>query len=697
MTATYPHIRGRFDDSPDDASASDADGRARSPRGGRDVRTARAPIGPSGGARPRRRSSPHRAADMSTQTLTAPSGRGSSVVAPLGFLPTEGAAWAPLLRLLGYVRPHRRYAALTLFFGVIGFGLSFVYPWIIGAAVDVIVAPASAGLTFEARTARLITLTELAALTAIGHAIVVYGRGHLNVQLGHAIVVDIRRELFDHIQKLSLLFFTQERTGSILARLLHDVHEATSLLYMGLIVAGLDVLQLVVAVVLLASISWKLTLACLLLFPLYGLIFAVMNPRVRDASERMHGQFTRISGNLVEQLSGQALVKTYTAEKREAERFGAAVERHHGLVVAQSHEGHLVASFGEILVHIGTTVVVGYGGWLALHGEMTAGTMTRFLGYVLIMFGPVRRFADLNIVYQTSISAMRRVFRVLEIRPSVVEPARPHPAAPARGHVRFEDVSFRYAQDSDETRVRLDTDRDDAVAPPPKDPPCVLSHVSLEARPGELIAVVGPSGSGKTTLLSLLPRLYDVTGGRILVDGIDIRQYSLTALRSTIGIVQQDSFIFTGTVRENIAYGRPGASHAEIEAASRAAYAHEFIVRLEDGYDTLLGERGVNLSGGQRQRISIARAILKDPRILILDEATSALDAESEAIVQRALEALMRSRTCFVIAHRLSTIRKADRIVVLDGGRIVESGTHRELLEQGGAYARLIRHQAAVL
>ncbi len=587
----------------------------------------------------------------------------------------------PLPELLGYVRRHKGWAAITICFGVLGFALSFAYPWIIGNVVDLLVTHGSE------RT--LIHYTELAALTAVLHAAVVYGRGHFNVHLGDGVVTDIRKDLFAHLQSLSLRFYTKERTGAILPRILYDVQEAGALIYVGLIVAGLDFVQLVIALVLLCAISKKLTLACAVVFPLYAVVFYFMNPRVRKASERMRVHLSRIAGNVSEQIAGQTIVKTYAAEGREAERFGRDAMHYHALVVAQSHEGHLVASSGEVLTHIGTTLVIGYGGWLALHHEITPGTMTRFLGYVLVMYGPVRRFAELNVVYQSSMSAMQRVFRVLHVQSSIIEKREARAELPARGHARFEDVHFRYADDSDEARVRLE--EEDRTSG--EHSPWVLRGVSLEAEPGEQIAIVGQSGAGKSTLLSLLPRLYDVTHGRVVVDGVDVRDYKIGALRTSIAVVEQDSFVFTGSVRENIAYARPGATHDEIIEAARAAFAHDFITKLPQGYDTRLGERGVNLSGGQRQRVSIARALLKNPKILILDEATSALDAESESIVQRALEVAMDHRTCLVIAHRLSTVRNADRVYVLHDGAVVESGTHDDLLDRHGRYASLVRHQ----
>jgi subfamily B ATP-binding cassette protein MsbA len=584
---------------------------------------------------------------------------------------------------------------LTVLFGVTGFLLSFVYPWIIGSVVDLATSPAERALSLGARAARLRELVEISVATAALQALVVYGRGHFNVHLGHGIVTDLRRELFEHLQALSVGFFTRERTGSVLSRVLHDVHEATAVIYAGIIVAGMDAIQIGLAAVLLTRISWRLTLACAAIFPIYGLVFAAMNPRVRRASERINAHLAHVSATVTERIAGQAIVKTHTAEAREARRFAGDMRHHHGLVIDQSHYGHLVASLGEVLVHAGTTIVIGYGGWLAVTGALSAGMLTRFLGYVIILYGPVRRFAELNSAYQSSLSAMGRVFRLLEVQPAVLDPPRPRRASPSLGDVKFEDVHFHFGGDAESRQDPGDDGEGRAIRPSSAAGPMVLGGVSLRAAPGQRIAIVGSSGAGKTTLVSLLPRLYDVTAGRVLVDGVDVREYSLRGLRAAIAVVQQDTFVFSGSIRENIAYGRPDASDEDIVAMARAAHAHEFITAFPDGYDTMLGERGVNLSGGQRQRLSIARALVKDPRILILDEATSSLDAESESIVQVALDALMRDRTCFIIAHRLSTIRTADRILVLERGCIVESGSHDELLSKRGAYARLVAKQNA--
>jgi subfamily B ATP-binding cassette protein MsbA len=607
-------------------------------------------------------------------------------------------------RLFRYVWTEKRLMLLSTLFGVVGLCLPFVYPWIIGRAIDTVILarPAHPGALppgYDQRVHWLFILTGLAALTAVTWAIAGYSKGHFTLQLGNHIVTRLRYDLFQHFQKLSLQFYAKERTGGIVWRLVHEVHGVANVIYAGLLLLAFDCIQLAVATILLLSISTKLAIAVLCLLPFYVLTFYFFNPRVRAASDVVNRHLSDISGKVQEQFSAMALVKTYAAEERETVRFMADNQRYLRYVLHQSHLGHAMGAISEVLVHLGTTIIIGYGCWIALHDPtFTAGDLTKFLGYVGIMYGPVKRFADLNLVYQNSLASVRRIFRVFDIKPKIVDKPECITQSPTRGEVVYENVRFRYGDDSDESRIRLD--EDEPVDSPyllkeRKRPygPWVLDGVNLHIHAGDRVALVGPSGSGKTTLASLLPRLYDIQSGTISIDGTDVRDYSLKALRSAIGIVQQDSFLFSGSIRDNILYGKPDASEAELIAAAKAANAHGFITALSGGYDTQLGERGVNLSGGQRQRISIARALLKNPRILILDEATSALDVESEALVQQALDRLMQGRTSLIIAHRLSTVRNADRILALENGKIVEAGAHDELLARGGLYARLVRQQ----
>jgi ABC-type multidrug transport system fused ATPase/permease subunit len=597
-------------------------------------------------------------------------------------------------RFLNYARRYRTLLALTLAMGVLAFAVNFMFPWLIGTAVDRVIANDEAARASRAKW--LLGLLAIGAVTALISSAAVYGRGHLSVKLGNRIIADLRQELFDHLNRLSLHFYAKERTGSIVSRLINDIQQASQIISGGGILLLLDVVQVLIALGLLMTVSWKIGLACLATLPLYALTFQRYNPRVKRASDRVQHQISKISGTVQERLAGIALVKASAAEEKEAEAFRRENEEYYGRVVEQSSVAHMAGSISEGLIHAGTLILIGLGGYFAIYGQppMSAGDVIKLLGWLGLMYGPVRHLAEMNIIFQTSLAAFDRVFQVLNIMPKITDRHWARSEPPERGEVVFEDVRFRYADDSDETRTRLE----DCREAPPADEACkphgwILDGLSFRVPQGERVALVGPSGSGKSTLVSLLPRLYDVSEGSITIDGLDIRNYKLKALRQGIAIVQQQSLVFTGTIRENLIYGCAHTEERRVIEAAQAANAHEFICSLPEGYETRLGERGVNLSGGQLQRISLARALLKDPRILILDEATSALDAQSEALVQEALERVMEGRTCFIIAHRLSTIRDADRILVLEKGRIVESGRHEQLVAAEGLYAKLARQQ----
>ena len=615
------------------------------------------------------------------------------------------SSWRSAARLLACGRQYKTLFVSTLAMGILGFSIIFLFPWLIGTAIDKVIGPTPHnGIlpTAQERMHWLILLLAIGGLTVPVSCVALYGRGHFSVKLGNRVISDLRQNLFDHLNSLSLHFYSKEPTGAIVSRLINDIQQASQIISGGGILLIFDLLQMGVGLVLLLSVSWRITVLCLATLPLYAMTFRRFNPRVKRASERVQSQISKISGSVHERLAGIALVKAFSTEDKEREVFRANNEEYYGRVIEQSNVSHLAAAISEGLIHIGTLTLIGLGGYFAIHGNppMTAGQVVKLLGWLGIMYGPVRRLAELNIVYQTSMAALDRVYQVLSITPRIREKQRPVEIPPQRGEVRFVDVRFRYADDSAESRTRLEDpqpDGENAERPHENadaaETRWILDGLNFTVAPGERVALVGPSGSGKSTLVSLLPRLYDVGEGAILIDGVDVRDYRLKPLRSAIGIVQQQSLVFRGSVRDNLCYGCGPVCESKLIEAAKAANAHGFISRLPRGYDTMLGERGVNLSGGQLQRISIARAILRDPKILILDEATSALDAESEALVQQALERVMRGRTCFIIAHRLSTIRHADRILVLVDGRVVESGSHDELILHDGTYARLARQQ----
>lgn len=489
------------------------------------------------------------------------------------------------------------------------------------------------------------------------------GHSYLTAWVSQHVVADFRTHLFAHLQTLSVNFFSKRRTGELMSRLMSDVTVIQNVVTDTPIDAAKQVVTFIGGAGFLFTMNWRLCLLILVLLPLLVVVAKLFGRRLRALSTTIQDQTASVSTLVEEVIAGIRVVKSFVQGKREEQRFVTQVQ---AALESALRRAAIMAVFVPTITFVtfaAAAAVLWFGGRQVIEGSVSPGDLFAFVLFAGILIGPFGSAARVFAQVKEAQGAMQRVFEILDTHAEIADAPEAIELPPIHGHVRAEHIGFAY----------------DARQP-------VLSDLSFEAKPGELIAIVGPTGSGKTTIINLLHRFYDPTAGRLTVDGHDVKSVRLDSLYRQIALVPQETILFGGSIRDNIRYGREDASEAALVDASRAAHAHEFIVGFPDGYETIVGEKGINLSGGQRQRVAIARAILKDPRILLLDEATSALDTESERLVQQALERLMVNRTTFVVAHRLSTIQRADRILVLNKGRIVEAGTHSALLEQQGLY-----------
>ncbi len=520
----------------------------------------------------------------------------------------------------------------------------------------------------------LIALVAILAVRQLNNA----GDMFLRHSLGERFILDLRVRLYAYLQRLSLSFFEGTSTGELMSRVTNDVNALEHFVTHGSALTVVDLLRLVGAAAILFSLEWRLALLVLIPVPFLGVALRYFNTRVRPIYRRVRDRLGDINARLQDSLSGIQVIQAFSQEERELERFAAESESYYQARVQGIRYWSTFFPAMGFVASLGSVIVLGVGAPMAMRGEISLGTLVAFLSYVTSFYEPINRLTEIDNVLQQAIAAGERILELLDETCKIADAPNSVGLVDPRGNVVFDHVSFRY-------------DLCDAL--PDSDSRDVLENVSFEMKPGEMVALVGPSGAGKTSIANLLCRFYDPIAGRVTIDGHDLRTLKLDSLREQVSVVLQDTFLFNCSVRENLLFGKPSASSEELIAAAKAAYAHEFIQAMPDGYDTEIGERGVKLSGGQKQRLALARAILADPRILILDEATSSVDAEAEYLIQQALESVLEGRTALVIAHRLSTIRNADKIIALEDGRILEVGDHTELMSRGGLYSQLYRRQ----
>ena len=566
------------------------------------------------------------------------------------------------LRLLKYLKPYWHWVVVSIVCLLFLTILNLLPPLFQREIIDEVVGKR----LLDRLPALILGLVGVYALARLLN----FGEQYLRHVLGERFILDFRVLLYDYLQRLSISFFENQQTGEIMSRITNDVNALESFVTHSVGFLIVDLLRLVGTAIILFALDWQLALLTLLPVPILAVAMRAFNTRVRPIYRQIRDRLGDINAELQDNISGIRVIQAFGQERYELDRFTRRSTRYYEERVRGIRQWATFFPAMRFVASLGTVIVLGFGVYRVFGGALTLGGLVAFISYVTSFYEPINRLVQVDNIVQQAIAAGERVFELLDTVSEIEDAPDATELSAIQGAVAFEGVSFRYGTGDE-----------------------VLRDVSFQMRPGQAVALVGPSGAGKTSIANLIPRFYDPISGRVTVDGRDVRKVKLASLRRQIAVVLQDTFLFNGTVRDNVVYGQPDASEDEMLAAAKAAYAHEFIVNLPQGYETEIGERGVKLSGGQKQRLALARAILTDPRILILDEATSSVDAEAEYLIQQALENVLEGRTALVIAHRLSTIRHADKIIALEDGRIVEVGDHRQLLARGGLYSQMYRRQ----